>query len=83
MTEYHLEFLSLKGCCKGSSESNTLLEITCHGSNANLRLMRGCTHMRQSNYALPQDPRHEKTCLRSRLGSNQCPQLQRLTKITI
>ena len=38
LTEYHLEFLSLKGGCRGSSESTqscqntTLLEITCHGS---------------------------------------------------
>ena len=38
LTEHHLEFLSLRGGCRGSSESNTcqnatLLEITCHGSN--------------------------------------------------
>ena len=36
LTEHHLEFLSLKGGCRGSSESTrqnaTLLEITCHGS---------------------------------------------------
>ena len=37
LTEHHLEFLSLKRGCRGSSESthvkNTiLLEITCHGS---------------------------------------------------
>ena len=36
LTEHHLEFLSLKGGCTGSSESAfqnaTLLEITCHGS---------------------------------------------------
>ena len=37
LTEHHLEFLSLKGGCTGSSESTlvknaTLLEITCHGS---------------------------------------------------
>ena len=31
LTEHHLEFLSLKGGCTGSSES-ILLEITCHGS---------------------------------------------------
>ena len=36
LTEHHLEFLSLKGGCTGSSESDTcqndtLLEITCHG----------------------------------------------------
>ena len=39
LTEHHLEFLSFKGGCGGSSESTlvknaTLLEITCHGSNA-------------------------------------------------
>ena len=38
LTEHHLEFLSLKGGCTGSSESNyvkknvTLLEIICRGS---------------------------------------------------
>ena len=35
LTERHLEFLSLKGGCTGSSESilnATLLEITCRGS---------------------------------------------------
>ena len=39
LTEHHLEFLSLKGGCRGSSEStlvkmSNLLEISCHGSNA-------------------------------------------------
>ena len=32
LTEHHLEFLSLTGGCTGSSESATLLEITCRGS---------------------------------------------------
>ena len=36
LTEHHLEFLSLKGGCTGSSgstpQSAALLEITCHGS---------------------------------------------------
>ena len=36
LTEHHLEFLSLKVGCTGSSESThvkiSLLEITCHGS---------------------------------------------------
>ena len=37
LTEPHLEFLSLKGVCTGSSwvytwQNATLLEITCHGS---------------------------------------------------
>ena len=37
LTEHHLEFLSLKGACAGSSESYacqnaTLMKITCHGS---------------------------------------------------
>ena len=29
LTEHHLEFLSLKGGCTGSSENATLLVITC------------------------------------------------------
>ena len=33
LTEHHLEFLSLKGGCRGSSDA-TLLEITCHSSNS-------------------------------------------------
>ena len=35
LTEHHLEFLSLKGGCRGSSESTLvkLLEISCTGSN--------------------------------------------------
>ena len=35
LTEHHLEFLSLKGGCRGSSESTLvkLLEISCRGSN--------------------------------------------------
>ena len=34
LTEHHLEFLSLKGGCKASSESTLvkLLEISCRGS---------------------------------------------------
>ena len=37
LTEHHLEFLSLKGGCRGSSESSLvkmskLLEISCRGS---------------------------------------------------
>ena len=37
LTEHHLEFLSLKGGCRGClslhlSKCDTLLEITCHGS---------------------------------------------------
>ena len=38
LTEHHLEFLSLKGGCKGSPEYKcqdaTLMEITCCGSYA-------------------------------------------------
>ena len=37
LTEHYLKFLSLKGGCRGSSESTrqnaTLLEISCTGSN--------------------------------------------------
>ena len=34
LTEYHLEFLRVKGGCRGSSESThvKLLEISCRGS---------------------------------------------------
>ena len=32
LTEHHLEFLSLKGGCRGSPESTHVLEISCHGS---------------------------------------------------
>ena len=32
LTEHHLRFISLKGCCTGSSESTLVLEITCHSS---------------------------------------------------
>ena len=34
LTEHHLEFLSVKGGCTGSSESTliNLLDISCHGS---------------------------------------------------
>ena len=39
LTERHLEFLSLKGGCTGSSESScqntTLLELSCRGSYHN------------------------------------------------
>ena len=38
-TEHYLEFLRLKGGCTGSSESATLLEITCRGSIAILKRM--------------------------------------------
>ena len=34
LTEHHLEFLILKGGYTGSSESATLLEITCRVSNS-------------------------------------------------
>ena len=36
LTEHHLEFLSLKGGCRGSSESTLvkLLEISCRSSNS-------------------------------------------------
>ena len=37
LTEHHLEFLSLKGGCRGSSESThvkmSAVEISCAGSN--------------------------------------------------
>ena len=33
LSEYRLEFLSLKGDCRDSSQNATLLEISCTGSN--------------------------------------------------
>ena len=44
LTEHHLEFLSLKGGCTGSSESTLVKmphcwnQISCHGSNIFLNL---------------------------------------------
>ena len=32
LTEHHLEFLSLKGGCRSSSETVKLLEVSCRGS---------------------------------------------------
>ena len=32
LTEHHLEFLSLKEGCRGSSQNVKLLEISCRGS---------------------------------------------------
>ena len=47
LTEHHLEFLSFKGGCTGSSEStlakNILLEIACHGS-IYIQLYRQCAN---------------------------------------
>ena len=43
LTEHHLEFPSLKGGCRGSSEStlDKLLEISCCGSNDTLNFSDG------------------------------------------
>ena len=37
LSKHHLEFLSLKGCCTGSSESTIvkMLESSCRGSHDN------------------------------------------------
>ena len=45
LTEHHLEFLSLKGGCRGLFEStlvkmSKLLEISCHGSFGVYKLQR-------------------------------------------
>ena len=44
LTEHHLEFLSLKGGCRGSSESTLvkLLKISCHGSISDKLLIKVC-----------------------------------------
>ena len=34
LTEHHLEFLSLKGCCRGSSESALVKTSNCWKSHA-------------------------------------------------
>ena len=51
LTEHHLEFLSFKGGCTGSSEStlakNILLEIACHGS-VYIQLYRQCANDKAS-----------------------------------
>ena len=57
LTEHYLEFASLKWDCTGSSESATLLEITCHGSiiisdptqvvlTSNLFVLCACTNIK-------------------------------------
>ena len=45
LTEHHLEFLSLKGGCRGSSKSTLvkLLEISCRGSYVNDKDSDECT----------------------------------------
>ena len=62
LPEYHLEFLSLKGGCRGSSESTLvkLLEISCRSSFVN-QLTEKCT-TRVEHILI--GPRREKTCLR-------------------
>ena len=37
LTEHHLEFLSLKGGCRGSSEPTLVKMISCRGSNNDTR----------------------------------------------
>ena len=39
LTEYHLEFLSLKGCCRGSSESTYVKMPHCWKSHALAQLI--------------------------------------------
>ena len=39
LTEHHLEFLSLKGGCRGSSESTVVKMSNCWKSNAQAQIM--------------------------------------------
>ena len=59
LTEHHLEFLSLKGGCRGSSESTCqnlkLLEISCCGSIIILH---------NNLYLVLVDPRHHSATFR-------------------
>ena len=64
LTEHHLEFLSLKVGCTGSSESihvknATLLEITCHSSTMlshhileSMSVLLKCHNYKQLTYTL-------------------------------
>ena len=51
LTKHHLEFLSLKGCCTGSSESTLvkMLEISCRGSHDNTEAI---PHIFELNFAM-------------------------------
>ena len=41
LTEYHLEFLSLKGGCRGSSESTLVKMLNCWKSHASAQMVIG------------------------------------------
>ena len=58
LTEHHLEFLSLKGGCRGSSESTLVKMSNCWKSHAAAQLIFKCTnpylYMAQNGSILPQ-----------------------------
>ena len=71
LTENHLEFLSLKGGCTGSSESTQcqnvkLLEISCTGSNENCISMKILFVL--ANDEMPHFIRAFSVCHQSRSG---------------
>ena len=44
LTEHHLEFLSLKGGCRGSSESTLVKMSNCWKSHAAAQMLFICSH---------------------------------------
>ena len=57
LTEYHLEFLSLKGGCRGSSESTLVKMSNCWKSHAAAHLIPVLW------YTYPRDPIHNISCM--------------------
>ena len=49
LTEHHLEFLSLKGDCRGSSESTLVKRSNCWKSHAAVHFVRELAMMRRSS----------------------------------
>ena len=45
LTEHHLEFRTLKGCCRGSSESTLVKMSNCWKSHAAAHLILAFMHM--------------------------------------
>ena len=60
LTEHHLEFLSLRGGCTGSSEY-ALVEITCHSPFINIYLYRDSMVLVAIAYVLAKTVGHVST----------------------
>ena len=57
LTEQHLEFLSLKGGCTGSSESTLVKMQHCWKSHVMAQIvMNGCERVNSMSCALPEGP---------------------------